>query len=71
MSAGYEHGMELPKIGWEFRIQHMIKKWVTELYNELDTSFGISPEILMMLNQTQESIPKVREYFKEKEKNYV
>ena len=73
MSAGYEHGMELPKIGWEFRIQLMIKKWVTELYDELDTSFGISPEILMMLNQTKESIPKVREYFKEKEKekNYV
>ncbi len=54
MSAGYEHGMELPKIGWEFRIYNMMRKWIEELYNDLDTSFGISPEILMMLNQTKE-----------------
>lgn len=71
MSAGYEHGMELPKIGWEFRIQHMIKNWVIELYDELDTSFGISPEILMMLNQMKESVPMVRHYFKNKEKDYA
>ncbi len=39
MSAGYEHGMELPKIGWEFRIYTMMKKWIEELYHDLDTSF--------------------------------
>lgn len=68
MSAGYEHGMELPKIGWEFRIYHMMKKWIAELYDDLDTCCGISPEILMMLNQTKEAIPVVRDYFRNDEK---
>ena len=64
ISAGYEHGMDLPKIGWEFRLSNMMKTWVSDLYDELGTSYGIPPEVLMMLNQTKGALPDIKKYFK-------
>jgi glycine oxidase len=48
ISGAYERGFKLPKAGWDLMFKDLIQGRLENLYKELDTDFGLSPDMLMM-----------------------
>ncbi len=49
LSAAYQHDFELPKMGWERRIEDFLSARIEDVYRETGiTDFGIPPELLDM-----------------------
>lgn len=63
MAVGYEHGIQLPKLGFDFLLKEMLYKRGEEIYKELDVNIGISFDILIMLDLNRELIPTLRNYY--------
>jgi glycine/D-amino acid oxidase-like deaminating enzyme len=48
MSGAYERSMKLPKAGWDPLFRDLIRDRLSKLYEQLDTDFGLTPDMLMM-----------------------
>ncbi|RYE14946.1 MAG: FAD-binding oxidoreductase [Rickettsiales bacterium] len=67
MSGAYERGIKLPKASWDKMLRNLIKDRIEELYNKLDTDYGLSPDMLMMFefeDKLEERISFFRNYLK-------
>lgn len=67
IAGTYEHGTKLPKFMPVAEFEKMIAFKITNLYDKLDTDYGISPEILLMLEFSEnpnEMIDLFKNYLK-------
>lgn len=67
MSGGYEHSMELPKIGWDDIFEEMIRKRIEEVYKQLETELAIPTELILMFDFAKDRENWIRcfkEYYK-------
>ncbi len=67
MSGAYERSMKLPKAGWDEVLRNLIYKRVNYIYDRLETDFGLSPDMLMMFefsDNFEESLDSFKDYFK-------
>lgn len=65
MSGAYERGMKLPKAGWDPMFRELIRKRLDELYQELESDFGLTPDMLMMFefsSNRKELINRFKQY---------
>ena len=65
MSGAYERSMKLPKAGWDPMFRGLIRKRLEELYEDLDTEFGLTPDMLIMFEfapSRQELIKLLKQY---------
>lgn len=64
ISGAYEHSMELPNLGLDEYFKEMWHNRIHNIYEQLDTDYGIPSDLLIMLDQEPEYIPLFREYYK-------
>lgn len=67
MSGAYERSVKLPKAGWDEVLRDLIHKRVNYIYDRLETDFGLSPDMIMMFEFTdnlEETLEYFRDYFK-------
>ncbi|HEX4045335.1 MAG TPA: FAD-dependent oxidoreductase [Gammaproteobacteria bacterium] len=62
VSAGHEHAIKLPKIGWHELFEDIWKHRAENIYTQLATELGLSPDLLIMLDQEPDGIFLVKEY---------
>ncbi len=62
MASGYEHGLYLPRNGWDEQLPGMIRASANALYAQLDCDYGLPVEILLMLERNPHLIPFIRPY---------
>lgn len=55
IGAGYDHSMNLPRIGWELMFKDMVRKHLYEIYYKLETNYALPPELLSMLSRCSEN----------------
>ncbi|AIK96539.1 NAD(P)/FAD-dependent oxidoreductase [Candidatus Odyssella acanthamoebae] len=66
MSGAYERSMKLPKAGWDEVLRDLISKRVNYIYDRLETDFGLSPDMIMMFefsDNFEESLDYFKDYF--------
>lgn len=63
MSAAYEHGIKMPKLGWDSVFAEMWQTRVEILYKELEIDIALPPDLLIMLDQEPDCIPYFRKYY--------
>ncbi len=63
--TGYEHGLKLPKIGWDLLLKSLLKTRVESIYEALEVDIGLSPDILFMFVNNKNLIPLFRQYYKD------
>ena len=71
MCGAYERSMKLPKIGWDSLMREMFHKRLEDLYKNLNTDFGLPPDITLMFQfdpNPSERIAFFRDYFARSEK---
>jgi len=67
MCGAYERSMKLPKAGWNEMFRGMFRNRLKQLYKDLDTDFGLLPDMIVMLEFARDShktISFFRDYFK-------
>lgn len=63
-SGAYEHGMKLPRIGWDHVFSEMIRTKIENLMDELDTDYVVTPDILLLLDENKElHLNYLKDYF--------
>lgn len=62
MASGYEHGMHLPRNGWDEQLPDLIRTRARQLYSELNCDYGLPAEILLMIDRDPQLIPSIRQY---------
>jgi len=50
LSGAYEHGMELPKVGWDKMFKEMLRDKIEKIYAQLDQNFILPPDLLLMFD---------------------
>ena len=68
VSAGYEHAIKIPKMGWNNLIEELLHERISAVYNALDTDYGLPPDILIMLEQEPSAIPIYKKYYQSLQK---
>lgn len=63
VSAGYEHGMKLPKLSWVSIIKEKGYMRAKFLYEALEIDIGLSPDLLFMFDQEPALIPIFKKYY--------
>ncbi|WP_032113177.1 NAD(P)/FAD-dependent oxidoreductase [Candidatus Paracaedibacter symbiosus] len=67
MCGAYERSMKLPKAGWDEVLRDLIHNRVNYVYDRLETNFGLSPDMMMMFefsDDFEESLDYFKDYFK-------
>lgn len=59
----FEHGAQMPKIGWHQLIPDMLEKNVAEIYEKLAIDFTIPVDVLIMLLHYPQFIPEIKEFY--------
>lgn len=65
LAGAYEHSIRLPKFMPELEFISLIRTKIERVYEQLDTTFGLSPEILLMLEfdaEPEKRITYLKEY---------
>lgn len=64
VAVGYEHAIQLPKIGFHEVLEEMLYKKAEDIYKKLEINFGIPFDLLIALELNRELIPFFRDYYK-------
>ncbi|NOK38482.1 FAD-dependent oxidoreductase [Corallococcus exercitus] len=64
-AVGYEHGMNIPRVGWHRTFARMYRNVANSIYDALESEHVMPPEFLPMIDNDREKwIPFFREYLR-------
>lgn len=70
ISAGYEHGLALPKMCWMSDVTQMARSLITSMYDQLEIDMGLPSDIFIMLHYVPELIPVFKRYYQTLKKEF-
>ncbi len=62
IASGYEHGMNLPRTGWDEYLPQLVRARIEKLYSLLDCDYGLPTELIIMLERDSQLISALRPY---------
>ncbi|MCY1021704.1 NAD(P)/FAD-dependent oxidoreductase [Pyxidicoccus sp. MSG2] len=65
-AVGYEHGMNIPRVGWHRTFSRMYRNVANSIYDALESDHIMPPEFLPMIDNDREKwVPFFRNYLRE------